>query len=68
MAAATQSSRVLRLPDVVQKTGLKRDTVYRKIREGSFPKPLKLSERASGWLEVEVDLWIATLAAKRSGV
>jgi prophage regulatory protein len=65
MAAPIQSRRVLRLPDVVQKTGLKRDSVYRKIRDGSFPKPLKLSERASGWIEGEVDQWIADLAAKR---
>lgn len=65
MSEPFPASRVLRLPEVFRKTGLKRDTIYRKVREGTFPKPLKLSERASGWLEVEVDRWVADLAAKR---
>ena len=47
--------RFLRLPAVQAKTGLGRDTIYRLAREGKFPKPVKISERASAWVESEVD-------------
>jgi len=45
----------LRLPATIAKTGLGRDSIYRGAREGWFPKPVKLSERASGWFEDEPD-------------
>jgi len=51
-------SRILRLPAVEAKTGLKRDSIYRLARTGHFPKPIKLSERASGWLEDDVETFI----------
>ena len=41
-------------------TGLGRSTVYYKIAEGTFPPPIKISKRASGWLESEVNDWIET--------
>jgi prophage regulatory protein len=59
--------RVLRLPQVIEKSGLGRDSVYRGAREGWFPKPVKLTERASGWLESEIDTWLEHRAAKRTG-
>jgi prophage regulatory protein len=57
--------RILRLPSVKTKTGLGHDTIYRGAREGWFPKPIKLTPRASGWLESEVDAWIEDRAAER---
>ncbi len=60
-----KSSRILRLPKVVDKVGLGRDSIYRGGREGWFPKPIKLSERASGWLESEVDEFIEKRTAER---
>ena len=57
--------RILRLPKVEDKTGLGHDTIYRGAREGWFPKPVKISERASGWLENEVDAYIENRAALR---
>jgi prophage regulatory protein len=57
--------RILRLPATIEKTGLGRDSIYRGAREGWFPKPVKLSERASGWLEHELDDFIAKRAAER---
>jgi prophage regulatory protein len=46
-------------------TGLRRDSIYRLAREGKFPKPVKITERASGWLSGEVDAFIAQRAAQR---
>lgn len=48
----------LKIDEVVQKCHLSRATIYKKAKEGTFPKPIKLSERASGWLESEVNEWI----------
>jgi prophage regulatory protein len=60
-----KSRRVLRLPQTIAKSGLGRDSVYRGGREGWFPKPVKLSERASGWFEDEIDAWLEKRAAER---
>ena len=58
---------VLRLPAVIAKVGLKRDLIYRGAREGWFPKPIKLSERASGWIEDEIDLYLERRIAALDG-
>lgn len=56
---------ILRLPAVMKKTGLARATVYAYIAQGSFPAPIKLGARASGWIENEVDGWLAARIAAR---
>jgi len=50
---------ILRLPDVLGRTGLSRSTLYARISEGLFPTPIALGRRAVGWLESEIDDWIA---------
>lgn len=43
--------------------------MYALIQKGEFPKPIKLSERSSAWLESEVQAWIdARIAARDGGV
>jgi prophage regulatory protein len=59
------SRRVLRLPQVTEKTGLSDAAIYKAARAGSFPRPIKLTDRASGWLEHEVDAWIERCAEQR---
>lgn len=51
---------ILRLPDVKARTGLSRSTIYLRISEGNFPKPVSISERAVGWVESEIDQWVET--------
>jgi prophage regulatory protein len=46
--------RILRLPDVKRSTGFSRSTIYLRIAQGTFPKPVSLGRRAVGWLEAEV--------------
>lgn len=59
-------SRILRFPEVVNKTGLSRSTVYGRIRSGDFPAPVPLGAgRAVGFIEQEVDGWIDGLSARR---
>lgn len=49
---------ILRLPDVKARTGLSRSTIYLRISEGCFPKPVSLGGRAVGWIEAEVNDWL----------
>ena len=49
---------ILRLPQVKARTGLSRSTIYLRISEGHFPKPISLGGRAVGWVESEVDDWL----------
>jgi prophage regulatory protein len=56
---------VLRKPAVEKKTGLSRMTIWRRVREGRFPAPFKLSDNAVGWLESDIDAWIAERAEGR---
>jgi prophage regulatory protein len=46
---------IIRLPQVKKYSGYSRSTIYLRITQGLFPKPIKLGARASGWLLREVD-------------
>jgi prophage regulatory protein len=52
--------RILRIRTVLERTGLSRSTLYRKIQHGTFPKQLRISERCTGWRESAVEAWIRT--------
>ena len=49
---------ILRREKVEKRVGLSRSTIYLKIQEGSFPKPINLGPRAVGWIENEIDNWL----------
>lgn len=51
-------NRILRLREVIQTVGLGRSSVYRLIKNGMFPRPIKLSERAVGWNAGAVSEWL----------
>jgi len=55
---ANMATAILRLPAVKTRTGLSRSTIYLRISEGSFPKPVSLGGRAVGWIEAEVNDWL----------
>jgi prophage regulatory protein len=48
----------MRLPAVLEVTGLTRSSLYRKAKDGEFPQPIKIGDRASAWLRSAVDAWI----------
>jgi prophage regulatory protein len=50
---------ILRLREVSARTGLARSTLYERIKAGEFPAQVSLGARAVGWLETDVDAWIA---------
>lgn len=55
----------MRLPDVMERTGLSRSTLYALEAQGQFPRHVKLGERCSAWVETEVDTWIIERIAQR---
>jgi prophage regulatory protein len=57
--------RILRMKQVEDATGEKRSTIYRRIQEGSFPKPVKLGAKSVGWPEDEVAAYNAARIAAR---
>lgn len=49
---------ILRLPAVKARTGLSRSSIYLRVSEGRFPKPISLGGRAVGWIETEINEWL----------
>ena len=57
--------RMMRLPEVIDITGLSRTTIWRRERDGSFPQPIRLGgehTRAVGWREQDIYDWIDGLS------
>lgn len=52
------AARIIRLPEVVQQTGISPTTIYRGIRAGTFPVQVKLGKRAVGWRAKDVEAWV----------
>ena len=71
-------NRLIRLPEVLSRTGYGRTSIYRKMDEGTFPKSLKLGgpledsgkfdSRAIAWIEDEVDQWIQDRIEERQEI
>lgn len=60
------SVQILKMPEVIRATGLARSTIYKLISENRFPRQIKLTSFSSGWLQSEVEAWIADrIAASR---
>ncbi|UYV15963.1 helix-turn-helix transcriptional regulator [Porphyrobacter sp. ULC335] len=53
------TDRIIRLKTVLDRTGLSRSTVYRKIAEGTFPSQVRISVHGAGWRESAINRWIA---------
>jgi prophage regulatory protein len=49
----------LRLTEVQRRIPYSRSTIYLKVSRGEFPQPINLGARAVGWLESDIDEWIA---------
>ena len=50
--------RILRLNTVLDRTGLSRSTLYRKVQAGTFPKQVQIAARCTGWRESAVNAWL----------
>jgi len=53
--------KIYRLPQVISLTGLSRSSIYLRISNEEFPKPVKLGRRAVGWPEDTIIAWQAKM-------
>ena len=70
-----RQKRLIRLPEVLSRTGFGRTSIYRKMEDGSFPRSVKLGgpledpnafdSRAIAWIEDEVEQWIESRIEER---
>jgi len=53
-----ESTKLLRITEVSNKTTLAKSTIWLKMAQGKFPKPTKLSDSINVWRESDIDAWI----------
>jgi prophage regulatory protein len=60
--------RVLSFPDLKSEKGIawSRQQVWRQVKAGKFPAPIKLGEGTAAWLETEIDAWLDERVAERN--
>lgn len=51
--------RIIRMRTVLDRTGLSRSSIYRKIAEGTFPPQVKIGTHGAGWHESAINAWVA---------
>lgn len=51
------NARLLRMPAVIERVGIKKTVIYERMKAGTFPKPIKLGS-ASVWLDSVIQAWI----------
>ena len=60
--------KILRLPSIIELTGLSRSSIYLRISKGEFPAPVSLGGRAVGWVEEDVENWLCEKIEASRGV
>lgn len=58
------TDRILRLPEVIEKTGISRSSIYEQMQLGLFPKQLRLGKRMVGWSEAEIEKHLEELSSR----
>jgi len=48
----------MRLPEVLQVTGVSRSTIYRLMSNGKFPMQISLGANTVAWLESDLEVWL----------
>lgn len=62
------TTRLMRLKEVIQVTGMSRSYLYKCISDGKFPNSVSLGERSVAWVDHEVQAWIATKIHQRDNL
>lgn len=57
--------RLLRLPEVMDRVGLRRSAIYQRMSEGRFPKCRTLGPKCSVWVEAEINAWIDDISRSK---
>ncbi|KAA6101384.1 MULTISPECIES: AlpA family transcriptional regulator [Pantoea] len=55
---------LIRLPEVIKRTGISKTTIYELINEKRFPSQVKIGARSVAFIESEIDEWLINLINK----
>ena len=59
--------RMLRVAEVVSRTGLSRTSLWRRLRAGDFPRPIQLGPNSVGWRDSEIEAWLESRPRRTYG-
>jgi len=62
LAETVPPARLLRLPEVMARVGLRRSAICQRMSEGRFPKSRSLGPKCAVWVEAEIDEWIRAVS------
>lgn len=57
------TNKVLRVDQVMEVTGARKSTLYLWMKQGNFPRQIKIGPKAVGWLHSDVQAWISSRIA-----
>jgi prophage regulatory protein len=63
MNSDNRKTRLIRINEVMSRVGLCKASIYNRIKDGNFPRPVSLGGKSVGWLESSIDQWIADRCA-----
>ncbi len=55
-----EQDRLLTRRDIEKRCQIARTTIYRLMRAGQFPEPIKIGPRAVRWPQSEIEAWLAS--------
>ena len=55
---SAEGTRLVRLPEVTRFTGADKATIYNWMKDGKFPRPLRLGRRAVAWAYSDLKKWL----------
>jgi prophage regulatory protein len=65
-SASFSTDRILRWPEVRERTGLSRTTAWREIRACRFPASVEITPHSVGWRESDIAAWLAARKTKQA--
>lgn len=58
------NTKLIRLSEVMSKTGYSKSWIYKLIKKNQFPKPIKIGTRSVAFIDREIEEWIEVLVFK----
>jgi prophage regulatory protein len=65
VAASKKHDRLLRVPQILERVPVSRSWLWRLVKDGKFPQPLRISEKITAWKESDIDNFLENLEAER---
>lgn len=63
---SAENDRFMRIAEVTRVTALSRNTIYKRMREGTFPKQVKLGPNSVAWLQSDISAWMTSVMSDES--